>query len=56
MNRVKGGKMATEVEKARQLLKALEMRNLKSRAENAIRLLCIQELLEESRRKIEIEN
>jgi hypothetical protein len=50
--------MITEVEKARQLLKSLEIRNSKSRVENALRVLCIQELLEDLRRNkiCEIEN
>jgi len=48
--------MNAEIEKARKLLSALEMRNLRSREENAIRLLCIQELLQNTRKRIEIKN
>jgi hypothetical protein len=42
-----GEKMQTseEVDKARELFKILEMRSRKSVAKNAVRLLCIQELI-----------
>ena len=39
--------MITQIEKARQLFKSLEMRNQKSSLETAIRFLCIQELLKD---------
>ena len=45
--------MKSEIEKARQLFKSLELKSL-SREERVLRVLCIQELLEDTRNKIEI--
>jgi len=43
-----------DIERARQILRALELRNSKSLKENALRVLCIQELLEDTRKVIEV--
>jgi len=39
-----------ELEKAKHLFRGLEIRSPKSRVENAIRVLCIQEILEDLRK------
>jgi len=42
----------SEVEIARSLFKGLEMRTSKYKQEHIVRLLCIQELLRETRKQI----
>ena len=39
-----GGKMKTDIEKARRLLDVLEMKAPRARVDNLIRLLCVKEL------------
>ena len=41
----------TEFEKARQLFKSLEMRTQKSKVETALRIICIQELLKDLKKR-----
>ena len=41
-----------DLEKARQLLRVLEIKNSKSKVENALRILCIEELLDDTRRRV----
>jgi hypothetical protein len=43
--------MLTNLDKARQLFKSLELRNHKSGVENAMRIICIQELLRDLKKK-----
>jgi len=46
--------MMSEIELAKSLFKGLEMRTSKYKQEHIIRLLCIQELLKETRKQIQV--
>jgi len=48
--------MTTEIDKAKQILKLLELRDNFTRAEKVLRMLCLQEMIEETKKQYPIIN